>query len=99
MLHKTSYLMGFHLHATDGEIGHVDDFLVDPAWNVRYLVVDTSNWIGGKHVLLSPTAIHKVDVEAQEIRVQMTRDQIEHSPSVDTADIELIETMPPVLIL
>jgi hypothetical protein len=99
MLHKTSYLMGFHLHATDGEIGHVDDFLVDPNWNIRYLVVDTSNWIGGRHVLISPTAIQKVDVEAQEIRVQLTRGQIENSPSVETADIELIETMPSVLIL
>ena len=99
MLHKASYLKGFHLHATDGEIGHVDDFLLDPAWSVRYLVVDTSNWIGGKHVLISPTEIHKIDVEGQEIRVKLTRNQIEHSPSVDTADIELIETMPPVLIL
>ena len=57
MLHKTSRLKGFHLHASDGEIGHVDDFLVDPAWKVAYLVVDTSNWVGGKSVLVSPTAI------------------------------------------
>jgi len=99
MLHKTSYLMGFHIHGTDGEIGHVDDFLLDAAWNIRYLVVDTSNWIGGKHVLISPTTIDKIDVEAQEIRVKLTRNQIEHSPSVDTADIELIETMPSVLIM
>ena len=99
MLHKTSYLMGFHLHATDGEIGHVDDFLVDPNWSVRYLVVDTSNWIGGKHVLIAPSAIHKIDVEKQEIRVSLTRGQIQGSPSVETADIELIETMPSVLIL
>ena len=99
MLHKTSYLMGFHLHATDGEIGHVDDFLVDAEWNIRYLVVDTSNWIGGKSVLIAPIAIENIDVEAQEIRVKLTRSQIEHSPSVDTANIELIETMPPVLIL
>ena len=99
MLHKTSYLMGFHLHATDGEIGHVDDFLVDPAWAVRYLVVDTSNWIGGKSVLIAPAAIEKIDVEGQEIRVKLTRAQIEESPSVESADIELIETMPPVLIM
>jgi hypothetical protein len=99
MLHKTSRLLGFHLHATDGEIGHVDDFLIDPTWKVGYLVVDTSNWIGGRSVLISPTAIQKIDVEAQEIRVNLTRAQIERSPSVDTADIELIETLPPVLII
>ena len=99
MLHKTSRLKGFHLHATDGEIGHVDDFLVDPGWKVAYLVVDTSNWIGGKSVLVSPTTIVSVDVEKQEIRVRLTRAEIEHSPSVETADIELIETLPTVLIL
>ena len=99
MLHKTSRLKGFHLHATDGEIGHVDDFLVDSTWKVAYLVVDTSNWIGGKSVLLSPTAIGSIDVEKQEIRVRLSRKEIENSPSVETADIELIETLPQVLIL
>jgi hypothetical protein len=77
----------------------VDDFLVDPSWKVAYLVVDTSNWFGGKSVLVSPTAIANVDVEKQEIRVRLTRKEIENSPSIDTADIELIETLPPVLIL
>ena len=57
MLHKTSKIIGFHLVATDGEIGHVDDVLVDEQWNVRYLVVDTSNWIGGRSVLLAPAAL------------------------------------------
>ena len=99
MLHKTSRIKGFHLHATDGEIGHVDDFLVDPSWKVAYLVVDTSNWVGGKSVLISPSAIQKVDAEAKEIRVRLTRQQIELSPSVETADIELIETMPSAWIL
>ena len=99
MLHKTSRLLGFHLHATDGEIGHVDDFLIDPKWMVSYLVVDTSNWIGGKSVLIAPAVIESIDVESQEIRVKLSREQIERSPSIDTADIELIETLPPVLII
>ena len=89
-MHKTSRLKGFHLHATDGEIGHVDDFLVDQAWKVAYLVVDTSNWIGGKSVLVSPSAIVKIDVEAEEIRVRMSRKEIQASPSVETADIEAL---------
>jgi hypothetical protein len=99
MLHKTSRLKGFHLHATDGEIGHVEDFLVDPAWKVCYLVVDTSNWIGGKSVLIAPSAIDTIDAEGQEIRVRMTRKEIEQSPPMDSANIELIETLPPVMLL
>src|SRR6476660_3534178 len=55
VLHKTSQLRGYHIVATDGEIGHVDDFLIDGGnWTLRYLVVDTSNWIGGRSVLISP---------------------------------------------
>ena len=99
MLHKTSYMRGFHIVATDGEIGHVDDFLVDESWNVRYLVVDTSNWIGGKSVLISPSKLEKVDSPDKQIRVRMSRSEIERSPSVDSASIELIETLPPVFIM
>ncbi|MFZ3177602.1 MAG: PRC-barrel domain-containing protein, partial [Methylovirgula sp.] len=46
---------GYHIHASDGEIGHVEDFLVaDADWSIRYLVVDTKNWWLGKKVLISP---------------------------------------------
>ena len=42
-------MRGCHIEATDGTIGHVDNFLIDEfSWAVRYLVVDTSNWIGGR---------------------------------------------------
>jgi hypothetical protein len=99
MLHKTSRMRGYHLVATDGEIGHVDDFLVDEKWNVRYLVVDTSNWVGGKSVLISTAALESVNSPEKRISVKMSREQIQRSPSVELADIELIETLPPVLLM
>ena len=99
MMHKTSRVLGFHILATDGEIGHVDDFLLDEHLATKYLVVDTSNWFGGKSILVSPSAIQKIDSPEQRIYVGLTRDQIEHSPSVESANIELIETLPPVLLL
>jgi hypothetical protein len=93
-------MRGFHIHATDGEIGHVEEFLVDAnSWNVRYLVVDTGNWIGGRSVLISSAVVESVDSPNEEIRVKLTRGQIEASPSVETAEIELVETMPSVWIL
>ena len=100
MLHKFSKVRGFHIHAIDGEIGHVDDFLVDETtWALRYLVVDTSNWIGGKRVLVSPQVVAGLDSERERIEVSMTRDQIEHSKSIDTADIALDETLPTIWIM
>lgn len=99
MLHKANYMRGFHILASDGEIGHVDDFLVDDNWTVRYLVVDTSNWIGGRSVLLSSALLDKVDSPHKEIHVRTTREEIKRSPSVDTANVELVETLPPITII
>jgi hypothetical protein len=99
MLHKTSYMRGFHVVATDGVIGHVDDFLVDETLALRYLVVDTSNWIGGKSVLVSAPAIEKIDSPEKKIHLRLTRDQINSSPSMETADIELIETLPTIFMM
>jgi hypothetical protein len=93
-------MAGYHIVAEDGGIGHVDDFLVDEAtWTVRYLVVDTSNWIGGRSVLVSAALVTAIDSAARKIRVRLTRSQVERSPSIDTADIDLEETLPSVWIL
>ncbi len=100
MLHKFSKIQGFHIHAADGEIGHVDDFLLDESdWSLRYLVVDTSNWVGGKRVLVSPQVIGGLDPERERIEVTLTRAQIQDSKSLDTADIPLDEVLPAVWVM
>ena len=98
MLHKTTYLRGFHIEATDGGIGHVDDFLVDQAWNVRYLVVDTSNWPGGESVLVPAYAIERVDPPHKKIYVRITRAEVAKCALEDTAEIPVIETLGPTIL-
>src|SRR6185295_7818622 len=93
MLHKTSYMRGFHVQATDGGIGHVTEFLVDESWAVRYLVVDTSNWIGGKNVIIPSSSVKEVNSPDKKLLLSLTRAEIKGSPLVETADIELIETL------
>ena len=93
MLHEASYMRGFHVQATDGGIGHVDELLVDESWTVRYLVVDTSNWIGGKSVIIPSSAVEKVDSPNKKIFLKLKRAEVQNSASVETADIELIETL------
>jgi hypothetical protein len=57
MLHNTQSLYGRTLSATDGEIGHVQDFYFDDqTWAARYLVVDTGTWLTGRKVLLPSDA-------------------------------------------
>ena len=98
MLHYVTKLKGFHIIATDGDAGHVDDFLVDEGLNLRHLVIDTSNWFGGESVLVPVAAIQRIDSPKKQIRVALSRDEIKGSPSVETANIELIETLPPPII-
>lgn len=95
MLHRLSRLRGCHIHAVDGEIGHVDDVFVDETtFAVQYLVVDTSNWIGGKWVAISPNAVKTVDWGKQRIHVDLTRDQIKRGPTLDSLDVPPAEAWP-----
>ena len=83
-LRSIKEVSGYHIQATDGEIGHVDDFLVDDeTWSIRYLLLDTSNWIGGRHVLLSPGWVRSVEWADQKIHVDMTREKVKDSPEYD----------------
>ncbi len=96
MLHRLSTIKGFHLHATDGEIGHVDDFLIDQTtWAVQYLIVDTSNWIGGKTVVISPAALRGIDWGNARLDVDLTRAQIQASPQLESMDLPPSEVWPP----
>jgi len=100
MLHKTAEMRGYHIQALDGAIGHADDFLLDDiSWNLRYIVVDTSNWLGWKTVLIAATALERVDSPAKKIHVKLTRGEIEQGPSVETAAIDPAETLPAIWIM
>jgi len=98
MLHKTSYMRGFHVEATDGGIGHVEDFLVNEDWNVSFVVVDTSNWPGGESVLVPSTAVEKVDPPHKKIYVKLTRAEVVACALADTAEIPVIETLGPTIL-
>jgi hypothetical protein len=70
---------GFHVQATDCEIGHVDDFLIDDDnWRIEYLLVDTSHWIDTKSVLISPSALRGIDWSQSRMRVALTEDSLHH---------------------
>lgn len=83
-LRSTAQVVGNHIEATDGEIGHVQDFVVDDeTWAIRYLLVDTRNWLPGKHVLVSPRWCKRVSWEESKVFVDLTRDAIKNSPEFD----------------
>ena len=95
MLHRLNKVRGFHIHATDGQIGHVDDFLVDEAsWTIRYMVVDTSNFIGGKWIVVSPDMISRIEWGHLRVHVALTRAEIKHGPTLETLDLPPSEKLP-----
>jgi len=80
-LRSTHEVIGYNIHAKDGEIGHVADFIIDDEnWAIRYLVIDTKNWWPGKKVLVSPLWIDRVSWSESKVFVDMTRKIIQESP-------------------
>jgi hypothetical protein len=77
-------ITGHKLVATNGDIGHVKDFYFDDTtWAVRYIVADTGNWLPGRLVLLAPYAFGRFDLAEKVLPVDLTKNQIENSPSID----------------
>jgi hypothetical protein len=80
-LRSTGDVDNHHVEAIDGAIGHVEDFLIDDShWAVRYMLVNTNNWLPGKHVLISPRWIDRVSWTEKKVFIGLTREAIEHSP-------------------
>jgi uncharacterized protein YrrD len=86
MLRSINSLLGYAIRATDGDLGRVDDFYFDDqTWTIRYLVVETGNWLSGRKVLLSPVALHEADWASATFSVNLSREQVRDSPPTDTA--------------
>jgi len=86
-LRSSTVVIGYHIEATDGEIGHVDDFLVeDSSWAIRYMIVDTGNWWPGTKVLVSPEWVGDIAWSDSTVHVNVTREQIKESPKYDPLD-------------
>ena len=83
-LRSAKEVMGYYIEATDGDIGHVEDFVVDDdTWEIRYMVVDTKNWWPGKRVLVAPEWIERVSWADSRVYVDLSREAIKSGPEFD----------------
>jgi hypothetical protein len=83
-LRSVEAVTGYHIHARDGEIGHVEDFIVDDAdWSIHYLVVDTKNWWPGKRILVSSRSAGEIDWTDRLVNLDVDRQRIKGSPAYD----------------
>lgn len=83
-LRSANEIKGYHIHATDGEIGHVEDLLIeDGDWSIHYLSVKTSNWWVGRDVLISPRSVQDIDWQERRISLDVDRTRVKGSPPYD----------------
>lgn len=83
-LRSAREVMGYHIDAMDGEVGHVCDFIAEyPTWIVRYLVVDTRNWLPGRKVLLAPSWASGISWSDRLVKVKLGRETIRQSPNFE----------------
>src|SRR5665213_201202 len=95
-------LVGYTMGATDGEIGKVKEFYFDDqSWTIRYLIIQTGNWLNGRKVLISPQALLAPDWKNEVFPINLTKEKIKNSPFVDTEkpvsrqhEIEMYEYYP-----
>ena len=72
---------GYRIQAADGEIGHVEDFVLDYAsWAITDVLIDTRNWLPGKKVLVPPSAISDIDWARRLMSVRLSQAEVERSP-------------------
>jgi uncharacterized protein YrrD len=80
-LRSTNNVTNNHIQASDGEIGHVEDFIIDDeTWAIRYLVIDTRNWWPGKKVLVSTQWIERVSWLESKVFINFPGETIKQSP-------------------
>jgi hypothetical protein len=83
-LRSAHEVSGYHVEGSDDAVGHVEDFLFDDStWAIRYLVVDTRNWLPGRHVLISSEWLREASWLERIVEVDLTRAAIESSPQFD----------------
>jgi len=76
-LRSARAVKGYGIRATDGDLGHVEDFLLDTQdWAIRYLVVDPRSWWPGPHVLIATDWIRGVSWNDSVVEVDVTREAV-----------------------
>lgn len=86
-LRSVEEVTGYTIEARDGDIGHVEDFIVDDEnWIIRYMIVDTRNWLPGRKVLVALNWIEDIAWDTRRVQVDLKQGTIKRSPGFDPAE-------------
>ena len=74
---STERISGYHIHAINGDIGHLKDFIIDSeTWKMTDLIIDTHNWIGGHKVLVPVRHVQEIQWENFKIIIDISKEYL-----------------------
>ena len=83
-LRSSAAVIGYGIHAKDGEIGHMEDLVIDDEdWIIRYVEIDTCNWLPGKKVLVQTGRLGPFDRHSRSVTMALTRHAVQSAPAYD----------------
>jgi hypothetical protein len=66
---------GSKIDAADGELGSIDDFIIDDnTWEIMYLVVNAKDWWPDKKILVTPKWNERVNWSESNLYVNLPRE-------------------------
>ena len=81
-LRSVKELDNYAIHATDGNIGHVEGFLFDESWHIRYIIINIRMLgLTVREIIFSPKWVTKIDWATEEIYIDHSIADIKKSPS------------------
>ena len=85
-LRSANELRGYHVKAMDGEVGHVEDLLLDDdVSRILFLVVEVKGWLIGKKVLAGPSLFSRVDWATSTVHVNANRQALKRAQEYNPA--------------
>ncbi len=94
-LRSLRHIRGYYIHAQDGNIGHVDDYIVDDCcWKLAYIVADTRNIFPGKKVILPVDKVISVEWLDYSVHIRMNREEVRNAPEFNALDLDVDENAP-----
>ncbi|MAT13943.1 MAG: hypothetical protein CMJ46_01580 [Planctomyces sp.] len=83
-LRSLKEVKGYTIHCPQGDLGHVEEMIVDTeTWALRYLAIDTGNWLPGKRVIIGIDWLSEISWEEQHAYIELSRDDVQNAPIYD----------------
>ena len=87
-LRSMKAVMGYAIHATDGEIGTVSGFMVDDkSWGIGELVVDAGHWYAGKEILIPTSKVTRISYKKSEVFVSLSKSDLQKTGEHEVAEV------------